>query len=142
MKKSFSIFTIILIIIIIITLCSCRSTDNDDAQKDKNSRYLTIINETGQIINEVHVTVGEGTEIEAMGLKNPDTMSFSLKVPKEYEEYTTFVVTLVDRYDLKYQTKISGVPQKGRTEVVITEEDYVKEKGDLWNKLDQWFNGD
>ena len=37
---------------------------NDKAVKDEKNRYLTIVNETGEVINEVHITVGDGTEIE------------------------------------------------------------------------------
>ena len=97
---------------------------------------------TDQIINEVHITVGDGSEIEKMKQTNPDENSFSIEIPKQYSEYDTFTVTLVDRYDLKYIKKVTDVADKGRTEVVITEDDYVKEKGDFWDKVNKWFNGD
>ena len=54
---------------------------NDIAEKDTQSRYLTIINDTDQIINEVHISVGEGTEIEHGYQLNPDEKSFSIKIP-------------------------------------------------------------
>ena len=62
--------------------------------------------------------------------------------PEEYNEYTDFIVTLVDRYDLKYRKEVNEVPTKGRTEVKLTEENYVEEKGDWWDKVNKWFNGD
>lgn len=115
---------------------------NDMAESDKQGRYLTIINHTDQIINEVHITVGEGTEIEHGYQENPDEESFSIEIPEEYKEYSTFTVTFVDRYGMKYQKKITDVSERGRTEVEIMEEDYVEQDGDLTRKIDRFFNGD
>ena len=118
------------------------SVKNDIAESDKQGRYLTIINHTDQIINEVHITVGEGTEIEHGYQENPDEESFSVEIPEEYKEYSTFTVTFVDRYGMKYQKKITDVSERGRTEVEIMEEDYVEQDGDLTRKIDRFFNGD
>lgn len=137
----FLLLTIIGIVFVIFTGNNTK-TLNDDAEKNKNGRYLTIINKTDQIINEVHITVGNGTEIENMKQTNPDETSFSIEIPKQYSEYTTFTVILIDRHDLKYVKEINNVSDKGRTEVVLTEEDYVEEEGDFWNKVSKWFNGD
>lgn len=115
---------------------------NDAAEKDEEGRYLTIINNTNQIINEVHITIGNGTEIEEMKQKNPDEKSFSIEIPEQYSEYDTFVVTVIDRYDMKYQKEVKEVKEKGRTEVEINEENYIKEKGDFWGKIHKFFNGD
>lgn len=148
MKKALVICGVAVVIIaiaaIVIAIMAPKDpiTNNDDAQKDKEGRYLTIINSTEQIINEVHITVGDGAEIKAMDVKDPDETSFSLEIPEEYDEYTDFIVTLVDRHDLKYQKEVNEVPPKGRTEVKFTEEDYVEEKGDWWDKVNKWFNGD
>ena len=140
MNKKILIFPLVTTMIILSMFFTGCSDKNDDAEKI-NKRALTIINETEQIINEIHVTVGEGTEIENMQRKNPDAESLSIKIPKEYNEYTTFTVTLVDRYGLNYQKTVDNVAPKGRTEVKITEDDYVKEKGDLKDKIDKFFNG-
>lgn len=148
MKKALiiagSVLLVVAIIGIIIAVTANQDTrkPNDDAEKDENGRYLTIVNETDQIINEVHITVGDGTEIEDMKQTNPDETSFSIKIPKQYSEYDTFTVILIDRHDLKYKKQITDVADKGRTEVVITEDDYVEEKGDFWDKINKWFNGD
>lgn len=117
-------------------------TLNDDAEKDTKHRYLTIINATSQIINEVHVTIGEGTEIEHGYQKNPDENSFSVKIPNDYDEYTTFTITFIDRYGIKYQKKATNVKTQGRTEVKITEDDYVEQDGDFKRKIDRFLNGD
>lgn len=135
------LLTVIGIVFVIFTGNNTK-TLNDDAEKNENSRYLTIINKTNQIINEVHITVGNGTEIENMKQTNPDETSFSIEIPKQYSEYKTFTVILIDRYELKYVKEINNVSDKGRTEVVVTEEDYVEGEGDFWNKVDKWFNGD
>lgn len=148
MKKALiiavSVLSVVIIVGVIISVNANKDTRtlNDYAEKDEKGRYLTIVNETDQIINEVHVTVGDGSEIEKMKQTNPDESSFSIEIPKQYSEYDTFTVTLIDRHDLKYIKEITNVADKGRTEVVISEDDYVKEKGDFWDKVNKWFNGD
>ncbi len=127
----------------IIVSCSKRDKlSNDNAEKDKNGRYLTIVNETGQVINGVHVTIANGTEIESMKQGNVDKKSFSIKIPKEYKKYDTFNVILVDRYDAEYKKTVNNVAKKGRTEVVINKDDLVKETDGIKNKIDRFFNGD
>lgn len=146
MSANFS--RIMLSIIILATigslLCGCHNakTTNDKAEKDTKGRYLTIINETDQVINEVHITVGEGTEIEDMELENPDETSFSIKIPKQYSEYDDFMVVLIDRYEMAYTKNVTDVPLTGRTEVVISQDDYLESKGDFWKKVNKFFNGD
>ena len=75
--------TIVGIVFLIFTNKDTR-IQNDDAEKNENGRYLTIINKTDQIINEVHITVGSGTEIENMKQTNPDETSFSIEIPTQY----------------------------------------------------------
>lgn len=115
---------------------------NDDAEKDTKGRYLTIINDTNQIINQVHITVGNGTEIEYAYQENPDEKSFSVKIPDAYDEHNVFTVTLIDRYEMEYQKAVTVTTEKGRTEVKITQDDYVKQDGDFKRKIDRFFNGD
>ena len=147
MKKVIAVVIAVILVLIVgivigVFVTNDTRTTNDKAEKDEKNRYLTIINKTGEIINEVHITVGEGTEIEQGYQENPDEDSFSVKIPKDYEEYDSFTITLIDRYELKYETTIENVKGKGRTEVVITKDDYVKQDGDWKKKLDDWFNAD
>lgn len=150
MKKVIAVVIAVILVLIVGIVIGVSVTNdkgntrqtNDKAEKDEKNRYLTIINKTGEIINEVHITVGEGTEIEQGYQENPDEDSFSVKIPKDYEEYDSFTVTLIDRYELKYETTVKNVKEKGRTEVVVTKDDYVKQDGDWKKKLDDWFNAD
>ena len=155
-KEKSSIFPIIIVFILLIACVIAglgiynhltnndgqSRISNDIAEKDTKSRYLTIINDTDQIINEVHITVGEGTEIEHGYQLNPDEKSFSIKIPDAYNEYDTFKVTIIDRYELKYEKQVANVKKEGRTEVKITKDDYIKQDGDWWVNVQKWFNGD
>ena len=91
----------------------------EKAEKSKDDRYLTIINATDQVINEIYVTIGEGTEIEKR--KNPNENTVLIKISDAYDEYDTFTVALIDRYGFKYEKSVSDVKKTGRTEVKITE---------------------
>ena len=112
----------------------------EKAEKSKDDRYLTIINATDQVINEIYVTIGEGTEIEKR--KNPNENTVLIKISDAYDEYDTFTVALIDRYGFKYEKSVSDVKKNGRTEIKITEDDRVKQKGDWKRKIDKFFNGD
>ena len=114
---------------------------NEEAEKDNQDRYITIINETDQIINEVHIKA-DNTEIESCYQKNPDEQSFSIKIPKEFNEYDNFSIILIDRYGIKYQKTISNVPITGRIEVVINRSNYIKQEGDWKKKINRFFNRD
>ena len=118
------------------------AVSNEEAQSDRENRYLTIINKTGQIINEMRVTVGDGSEIESLKQVMPDEQSYSVKIPDSFREYSTFTVAFLDRYGLLYEKTVDQAAESGRTEVVVTEEDYVEQKGDWKRRVDQWFNGD
>ncbi len=139
---------IIIILVIVGLVCGIiffftrDNLSNDHAEKDKNGRYITIVNNTGQVINEVKVTVNNGTEIESMNKKNIDKNSFSIKFPKEYDNYDSFHVSIIDRYGAEYRKSINNVAKKGRTEVVISNDDLVKESDSIKNKIDRFFNGD
>ena len=148
MKKVVIIIILMLIIAIPISILVVKNINkdsrisNDKAEQDEDGRYITIINNTEQIINEVYVTVGNGTEIDNMKQTNPDEKSFSIKIPKQYEEYEEFSIYFIDRYNMQYKKDITITEKKGRTEVVINKEDYIEKKGDFWNKMDKFFNGD
>ena len=115
---------------------------NDAARRDKEGRYITIVNDTGAIINTAFITVGEGTEIENTRWENPDKESFSVEIPKAYLEETTFTVNLEDRYGFKYKKMLNNVPEKGMQEARITKDDRVEEPGGWLKEVEMFFNGD
>ena len=139
-----AVLAIVAVVALLVAISINQRADNsnDSAVKNNTERKITIINNTGQVINEAYITVESGAVSEGTILTKPDNESFSLTIPKQYKDYSTFIVVLIDRYDMKYQKKITDVPQKGVTYVEINEEDYVESKGDFWNKIDKFFNGD
>ncbi len=140
--KVFGLLAIVITAIIAVCLISCNPASlNDDAEADENGRYLTVINSTNQVINKIHVTVGEGTEIESMQQTNMEEKSLSIKIPEHYSEYSSFTVILVDRYDAVFQKTIDKVKEKGRTEVNITKDDCVHDGG-LLTQIEKALNGD
>ena len=84
--------------------------------------------------------MSEGSEIAHK--EKPEENNIVIKIDKAFESYNNFTITLIDRYNLKYEKQISNVKKEGRTEVKITEDDYVKQDGDWKKKLDKWFNND
>ena len=115
---------------------------NDEAEKNEEKRYLTIVNKTGKIINEVHVYVGDGTEIKEAYQENPDEKSFSVEIPEQYIEYKKFTVELVTNHDLLYRKVKKKVKATGRTEVSVKEENRIEQDGDFFNELEEAMNGD
>lgn len=117
---------------------------NYEAVKDKENRSITIINKTGQVINDVFIYTENGSEIEIKEneKKNPDTSSFSFRIKKEYSEYKDFKVKLVDRYNTEYEKVIKNVKPKGNTEVVIEKDDAIEDKDSFWKGVNKFFNGD
>ncbi len=136
---------IIIVLLAVLTLfivSKCRSPHitNSQAEHDQKGRYITIINDTGSVINEAYLTVGEGTEIEETKRKNPDENNIVVKIPQDYNEYDTFTVVLIDRYKNKYEKTESNIPRTGRTEIKVSEEDMVNHS---WiNDVYEFFNGD
>lgn len=118
------------------------AVSNVEAEKHKDKRYLTIINETEQIINEVYVYYGDGEEAETMREDEPDNNSFSIPIPEELSDYDEFKVTLIDRYGFKYEKTVKNVDSKGRTNVKISEKNKVQQKGDFFRSIEQFFNND
>lgn len=104
---------------------------NEKALTDKKGRYLTINNDTEQVIKDVRVTLETGVEIESLGKQNLDTPSYSVEIPEDLKEYDVFIVSFTDEYGMKYEKEVRGVPKAGNTPVVLTEDDHVKRSGDF-----------
>lgn len=149
MKKTLLIsgiaVVIISVIVIIVSILNPNKNpsseeDNKKAEKDTEHRYLTIVNKTEVIINHIYITVGNGSKVASR--ENPDDTNIIIQIPDEFKKYSDFTITLIDRYDLKYEKNISNVPETGRTEVTVSQDNYVKQKGDWWKKINKAFNKD
>ena len=56
-----------------------------------------------------------------------------------YKDESNFKIILTDRYGLKYE-KLFTAAEKGNTDVVIEEADYVKQSGDWKRKIEKMLN--
>lgn len=71
---------------------------------------------------------------------NIDENSFSIKIDKKYDSKKEFTFMLIDNYGMTYEKKVK-VPLNKTTEIVIHENDNIKQKNDIWRKINKWFNG-
>lgn len=135
---------IVFFICFILTGCSLFKKDqtvsNSTAVVNKKERIVTIINDTNQVINEFHIYVGKGTELSEYKKNNIDENSFSIKIDKKYDSKKEFTFMLIDNYGMTYEKKVK-VPLNKTTEIVIHENDNIKQKYDIWRKINKWFNG-
>lgn len=146
MKKIVAILSLIIVIgicgFIFVNERESKPTvvDTEKALTDSKNRYIIINNQTNQVINEAYICVENDIQIgDKKDEPNDDDISFY--IPKKYDKYENFKIVLIDRYDLKYEKEVIA-NIKGKTEVVICEDDYVKQKGDWKKKIDKFFNGD
>lgn len=119
--------------------CNNSNTPNDIAERQKEEkRFIRVINGTVHIINTIIIEAGEGIEISKMS--NPDDKSVSFEIDKVWNDYGDFHIILIDAYDLHYEKRISNIPVTGRTDVKITEDDYVEYPGDWFRKIERDIN--
>ena len=113
---------------------------NTKAEKKKDEeRFITVINGTDLTINSIEILAGDGIEI--VKKNNPDNNSYSFQIDKTWEDYKSFRIILMDVYDLHYEKTIT-VPTTGKVDVKITQDDYVKYRGDALRLVDKKLNGD
>lgn len=123
-----------LILFCFLTLVACGSK-SAESQEDKK-RFITVVNDTEQVINKLTISIDGGTEIKSVD--NLDKKSIHILIPEEYSEHSKFTVTLVDRYDGVYEKRKTIKKTTGRHEVVVTKEDMIEEGDVISRKL----NGD
>lgn len=121
-----------------------RKTSNNDqgvsvseAEKDKEHRYLTIVNNTGKVINEITILLEDETPI--LTIENPDEDSKTIQIDDAYSNHKDLVVKMIDNFDRVYK-KTSETSLKGRSTITISQEDYVQQEGDWWKNISEWFN--
>ena len=109
---------------------------NDEPVMDH--RNLTIVNDTDEVINQLRILLEDRTEIYSE--TNPEDKSVLVPIDDAYKKYSVFIVELIDNYDRLYSKKQDNVPEVGRTAITVTKEDRVKQEGDGWKDLSDWFN--
>ena len=107
------------------------SNQTAEAKKEEK-KFITVINNTGEVINKIVITIDEGTEVAS--IENPDEKSISIEIPKEFAKYKNYTITLTDRNKYVYEVNKTIEGTTGRTEVIITSDHVVKE-GNWWDKL-------
>lgn len=120
--------------------CSNHHVTNEKAIKEKEQkRFITVINGTNLTINSVEITAGDGISVAT--LKNPDDTSFSFEIVDTWKDYEQFHIVLMDVYDLHYEKTVK-IPETGKVDVKITQNDYVEYDGDYWRRWEKKANGD
>ena len=143
MNKLFRRATVIFVLVVfILPILGCKKKDtatNQEAEKKKEEElYLTVINDTGNILTKVVVTIGEGTEI--LETEDINTNSFSLLIPEEFRNESTYNITCIDNYEFKYGKSIEVEDNHGRYEVKISKDNRIPQDGDWWREVEQFFN--
>lgn len=132
MKKVFLSVILLVLGCLFLTACGEKSAESQENEK----RFITVINKTKQVINELTITVDGGTEI--VFVENWDEKSESFEIPEEYAEHIDFTVTLVDPYKGVYEKEVTIEDEKGRHEVTVKKSDMTEEGDVISRKL----NGD
>lgn len=121
-----------------ISVAGCSDeVSNKTALKDKSNRYITVINNTDQVIDHLYIYTGKGIEVE--NRKNLDNKDISYKIDDAYKKYNKFTVVLVDRYERDYK-KTATIKSKGTTEVEVKKSDMISK--DAFKNFSALLNGD
>lgn len=107
----------------------------------KKDRSVTVINNTNsKYIKESSLLTDKGVLIDHKDLiKNENIVFKNFDKNNAYEDEKKFKIILIDRYGLKYE-RVFESNAESNTDVVVTENDYVKQKGDSKRKLERAIN--
>jgi hypothetical protein len=145
--KKLLIFLIVLILILSFAVYVLLPKEKPNVVKEvrevrtKEYRSLTIINKTEEtLINECTVTTLKGVLVARKEKLTENNIVFAnFDAQEAFINEKDFKVTLIDRFSLKYE-KTFKAKEKGNTDVVITDEDYVAQDGDWFKKVKRFFN--
>jgi len=134
--KRFSI-TLLLLITVAFSTASCGGNKEKKPEnvRLKKDRAVTIINNTGFDIIAYEIKVADSKAMIARG--DTTSNSFSIKIPKGFDNDPKIEVALVDKYKRIY-AKEFDVPLEGNTDTPITARD--KQSSDLWKDFIAWLN--
>lgn len=145
--KKLLVFLIVLILILSFAVYVLLPKEKPNVVKEvrevrtKEYRSLTIINKTEEtLINECTVTTLKGVLVARKEKLTENNIVFAnFDAQEAFINEKDFKVTLIDRFSLKYE-KTFKAKEKGNTDVVITDEDYVAQDGDWFKKVKRFFN--
>lgn len=145
--KKLLIFLIVLVIILSFAVYVLIPKKKSNIEKEvrevrtKEYRSLTIINKTEEtLINECTLTTLKGVLVARKEKLTENNIVFAnFDAQEAFINEKDFKVTLIDRFCLKYE-KTFKAKEKGNTDVVITDENYVAQDGDWFRKVKRFFN--
>jgi len=139
--KKFSIggctIGIIFVVLVAILFGSCNRKNPEKIRQTKE-RYITIINNTGSVLEGYMVNTANGVEIKKEKTSNN---SFSIKIGDGFKNDPNIEVVLVDVYKRIY-TRTFNVPLEGNTDTPISAGDRKSEGvvTDKYKDLVAWLN--
>ena len=142
MKKVVSVLLIIVLSISSIALlCGCGGKNENNnteptSQKEEKKKFklpelpnplekkrqITAINNTGEAIKIVILYTDNGREV---GSKTNPGKDYTFKISKDYKDYDTFVVEMIDRYDSKYEVS-KKINDSGNTDFEVSSSDQTE----------------
>ncbi len=142
MKKSKLAYSVLLAIFCLaFAACDRNSAEKAATARNKNYRSVTVINSLSEkLVKNCKLMTASGIQIaeqEKETYENIVFLNFDRK--SVYKDESNFKIILTDRYGLKYE-KLFTAAEKGNTDVVIEEADYVKQSGDWKRKIEKMLN--
>lgn len=141
MKISRKYIVFFLAIIVFISSCNKSIEKQTAGARRKDCRSVTIINKTDEkLIKECRLTTADGVLVHIDKEKKEDNIVFQdFDSKKAFKDAKMFKVILIDRYGLRYE-KIFEAADKGNTDVIVEQTDFVSQKGDFFKKVIKFFN--
>lgn len=134
---------ILFLIAIIVIFSGCNTTIEKQIAEVRRKEYrsITIINRTDEkLIKECRLTTADGILVYVVEEKKDENIVLkNFDKDKVYKDEKKFKVILIDRYGLRYE-KIFEASEKGNTDVIVEQTDYVSQKGDFFRKFIKFFN--
>ena len=145
--KKLLIFLIILVVILSFTVYMLIPKHKMAVEREiatvrtKEYRSLTIINKTEEtLIAECILTTVQGVLVARKEKIIEENIVFAnFDAQEAFSNEKEFKITLIDRFGLKYE-KTFKAKEKGNTDIVIDEKDYIAQEGDWFRKVKRFFN--
>jgi len=140
--KRFVFIALMLLVTVGSSFCGGSKDKKPEKGRNKDSRGVTVINNTGTEIKGYAINVaGSHVEIRKANKNFAPGGSFWIEIPKSFKDDPQLEVVLVDIYEKVY-AKEFYVPEKGNTDISLTNSDR-KSEGliiDKWKDFVAWLN--